>query len=213
MQSVKQKIIKVAEKLFFEHGIANVRLQQIADKAGISVGHLAYYYKNKEAIVYAAYEQVFEYMSGILNTQMELSHLTDFDILFRAVYHLGIAFPFCFNNKWEVSRYHPDIEKKWENFSEKKLILTQQIIAFHKEKGNFKPEPYKKAYKLLAQQLQLVFHFWMPYQMLRAKPVRYALLQNHLWGLIYPHLSNKGIKEYNRLISEKKYTISKIVLK
>ena len=33
MDSTKQRIIKIAEKLFFETGIANVRLQQIADAA------------------------------------------------------------------------------------------------------------------------------------------------------------------------------------
>lgn len=213
MLPVKQKIIKNAEKLFFEHGIANVRLQQIADKSGISVGHLAYHYKNKEAIVSAAYKQVFDYMSGILNSPMQFSDLTDFEKLFRAVYHLGVAYPFCFNNKWEIARNHPLIGKKWESFLNKKLLLTQKLIGFHAAKGNLKPEPYKEAYKLLAQQMQLVFHFWMPYRLLRAKPVTFKYLEAHLWGLLFPYLSSKGTRAYNQLIAEKKSPASKTVQK
>ena len=54
MAKTKQKIILSALQLFNENGIANVRLQHIADEAFISIGNLAYHYKNKEAIVKAS---------------------------------------------------------------------------------------------------------------------------------------------------------------
>jgi AcrR family transcriptional regulator len=40
-QGTKQRIIEAAISLFNTNGIANVRLIQIADEAGISVGNLA----------------------------------------------------------------------------------------------------------------------------------------------------------------------------
>ena len=40
----KDKILIEARQLFYDEGITNVRLQQIADKTGISVGNLAYHY-------------------------------------------------------------------------------------------------------------------------------------------------------------------------
>ena len=57
--STKQRILEAAVFLFNREGVANVRLQQIADETGISVGNLAYHFKNKEAIVSAVYEYLF----------------------------------------------------------------------------------------------------------------------------------------------------------
>ncbi|MER3127531.1 TetR/AcrR family transcriptional regulator, partial [Bacillus pumilus] len=59
MQSTKENIISVSQQLFYEFGIANTRLQQIADAAEISIGNLAYHYKNKDAIVEAVYNNLF----------------------------------------------------------------------------------------------------------------------------------------------------------
>ena len=67
MTETKQRIIGVSETLFFEQGIANIRLQQIADAAEISVGNLAYHFKNKDAIVVAVYENLFSELSNILS--------------------------------------------------------------------------------------------------------------------------------------------------
>lgn len=53
MATTKQRIILNAKKLFSQNGIANTRLQQIADETGISVGNLAYHFPNKEEIGYA----------------------------------------------------------------------------------------------------------------------------------------------------------------
>lgn len=55
MKPTKQKILDSALRLFNEKGIVNVRLQHIADESIVSVGHLAYHYANKEAIINALY--------------------------------------------------------------------------------------------------------------------------------------------------------------
>ncbi|MFM7429821.1 MAG: TetR/AcrR family transcriptional regulator, partial [Flammeovirgaceae bacterium] len=48
-KEVKQAILHKALALFNLNGFVNVRLQHIADASEISVGHMAYHYKNKEA--------------------------------------------------------------------------------------------------------------------------------------------------------------------
>ena len=42
----KQKILDTSLELFNKNGISNVRLQQIADETGISLGNLAYHFNN-----------------------------------------------------------------------------------------------------------------------------------------------------------------------
>ena len=49
--STKIKIIETSIKLFNQQGTQNVRLQQIADEAGISVGNLAYHFHDKKKIL------------------------------------------------------------------------------------------------------------------------------------------------------------------
>ena len=51
MKKTKQKIIQASIELFNQKGWTNVRLQNIADRCGISVGNLAYHYANKAAII------------------------------------------------------------------------------------------------------------------------------------------------------------------
>lgn len=69
MSETKLKIIKGAQELFFENGIANIRLQQIADSSGISVGNLAYHLKIKMLLF-------MHYMIIFLMNYLKFSHNT-----------------------------------------------------------------------------------------------------------------------------------------
>ena len=66
--TTKQKIIVSSIKLFNLHGLTNVRLQQIADDVGISVGNLAYHYYSKEAIVKEIDKQLSELITPIISS-------------------------------------------------------------------------------------------------------------------------------------------------
>lgn len=200
MQPTKQKVVTKAEKLFFDHGIANVRLQQIADEAGISVGHLAYHFKNKEAIVTAAYEEVFETLSQMFTGDVSKDDITDLDELFGALFDFNSKYKFCFNNVWEISRNHPAIQSKWEDFLNKKMLLTQKRLAFHENRGILRKEAYKGEYKLLTQQIIFNFHFRIPHEMLKGKKASLKLFKEQMWNLIYPYFTAKGVKEYTKLI-------------
>ena len=57
MKTTKQYIKDHALKLFNQSGFVNVRLQHIADAAFISVGHLAYHFKNKDSIINELYDK------------------------------------------------------------------------------------------------------------------------------------------------------------
>ena len=79
MSDTKQRIVQAAAGLFHEHGVAPVRLQQIADEAEVSVGNLAYHFKNKEAIIQAVYERLAAEVKHILQSFRQSSTLLDFD--------------------------------------------------------------------------------------------------------------------------------------
>ncbi|HEU0164625.1 MAG TPA: TetR/AcrR family transcriptional regulator [Thermomicrobiales bacterium] len=46
----QEALLEVAQRLFTEHGYANVSMQQIAEEAGMTKGAPYYYFQNKEAL-------------------------------------------------------------------------------------------------------------------------------------------------------------------
>ena len=196
----RKKIIVESRHLFFEKGIANVRLQQIADMTGISVGNLAYHYSSKEAIVSAAYQEVFAGLTQMLGGPLKQKDLSDFNALFETIYQFVTTHRFCFNNVWEIARNYPDIQEKWESLIGKVQHQTQQRINFHVKRGVLKKESNKEAYNQLAQHLLINFHFWIPQQLIKGKSATIGLFKKSLWSLLYPHLTDKGKKEYNKFI-------------
>jgi len=75
----KDKIIVSSIRLFNANGMVNVRLQHIADDAGISVGNLAYHYHSKEAIIIEIVDQLTELLDPIIDENKEFPGLMDFD--------------------------------------------------------------------------------------------------------------------------------------
>jgi len=57
-----------------------VRLQQIADETGISVGNLAYHYSNKEAIAESLIAHIIEELENILRSYGSHASFSDLDI-------------------------------------------------------------------------------------------------------------------------------------
>ena len=121
MLSTKHRILDHVENLFFEHGIANVRLQQIADNTGISVGNLAYHFKNKEIIVEAVYEGLMENVSDILVNYNKYTGLKNFDSKFSVLFQFMKKKKIYFVNFWEIKRNYPDVNEKIEQVNHKIL--------------------------------------------------------------------------------------------
>jgi AcrR family transcriptional regulator len=60
MTDTELRIIESAKKVFSEKGLENAKMQDIADRAGISRTSLNYYYRTKENLFYALVEQIFD---------------------------------------------------------------------------------------------------------------------------------------------------------
>jgi AcrR family transcriptional regulator len=200
MSDTKQRILEVSEGLFFEQGIANIRLQQIADAAGISVGNLAYHFKNKDAIVTAVYENLFAELSAILSQYIVHQQLAGFNMQFAALYDFYQQNNFTFNNQWEIQRNYPDIQQEWLSAMGKIQLQLKKRIEYNVANGFFRPEPWKGAHDSLTQNLLMGINCWIPQQMLRNRPVKEELYKKNLWGMLYPYFTDKGIRQFEQTI-------------
>lgn len=192
MQATKERILRISEQLFFEQGIANVRLQQIADKSDISVGNLAYHYKNKEAIVEGVYESLFKELSDLLSKFIVFQEMDGFDKQFAALYEFYNHNNFTFNNLWEIERNYPDIQKDWLSAMAKISLQFKKRIEYNIKVGNLQKERKKGDIDLLVQNLSILSHSILPQQLLRGKPISANFYKKSLWAVIVPILSEKG---------------------
>ena len=80
-KNTKQKAISAARELFKKKGKDGVRMQEVADKAGINKGLLHYYFKSKDKLFQEVYAQEFKKVYpdvvSILNTQHTLEQKLD----------------------------------------------------------------------------------------------------------------------------------------
>ncbi len=199
MLSTKQRIILNAQKLFYDYGIANVRLQQIADETRISVGNLAYHFSNKEAIVEAVYQGLIEELSDILIINKISPGLNSFDTKFSKLYKFMEKNIFYYTNFWEIKRNYPEVNNEMLNINNKIFLKLKKRIDDNVKRGVMRKEEYKGGYILLARVLILSINSWMPQQLLSGKPAKEEDFKKFLWNLISPYLTEKGKKEFKTL--------------
>ena len=196
MATTKERIIQNAKRLFSQNGIANTRLQQIADETQISVGNLAYHFANKEEIVQGVYHHILEELSGILEMSKVYPGLDSFDIKFLNLYHFMEKNIFYFTNFWEIKRNYPIVDGKIMAFNKKIQSKLKKRINENVERGALIKEGKKKTYDLLATALLNSINTWLPMQILNDKVPKEKNFRHYMWNLIYPYLTEKGKKEF-----------------
>ncbi len=92
------EVLKAATRLFLEKGFSNTTLKMIADEAGLKVGHVNYYYRAKEDILYLIIEELMIFHSSIIERVLEE---TD-DCLFSYATEIALQIALCDEN--EVAR-------------------------------------------------------------------------------------------------------------
>ena len=197
----KQRILGSSVLLFNREGLANVRLQQIADETGISVGNLAYHFKNKEAIVTAVYESLFEELKQILSTYLSQPSLSDFDDQLRRYYSFFRKYRFYLIDLFEIERSFPDIIAQWHEFVAKMILQIRRRIEYSINRGIFVPEPTKGLYDTLSDNIWMTITFWIPQQVLKGLPLDENSFKSALWIQFQPYFTDKGLAEYHDTIA------------
>lgn len=70
----RAKLIETARGLFLEKGFDGLKMQELADKAGMNKGLLHYYFKTKEAIFQAIFKEAVQDLFGGVAKELLSSH-------------------------------------------------------------------------------------------------------------------------------------------
>lgn len=194
--TTKQKILEASIRLFNWNDVANVRLQQIADETGISVGNLAYHFKNKDAIVSAVYENMFDEFSNILSAYLISQKLTDFDAQIERYHRFFAKYKFYLIDLFEIERSYPDIMRQWQDSVSKMMMQIRKRLDYYVQRGILKPEPAPGVYDSLANTIWMTIIFWVPQQVLKAKPLEEVYFKQSVWIHIRPYFTPQGLDEF-----------------
>lgn len=200
MSQTKKKIISAAIDLFNEQGFVNVRLQHIADLMKISVGNLAYHFKNKESIVATAYDKVGQELSDILSSYRASPDLRDLDHQLNSYYDFISKYPFFFIDILEIKRNYPHLHEERGNFIYKMKIQFEKRIEYNQSRGILVKELGATESSQIADNICTTINFWYTSQAIKNEPEMLCDFKSAVWVQLHPYLTKKGLEEYNKYI-------------
>ena len=199
--ATREKIIEASIELFNEQGFANVRLQHIADRTGISVGNLAYHFRNKEAIITEAYRTIGEELQSILSQFRSQPNLLDLEKSAHRLLLLHCQVSrFYFIDIVEIKRSHPHLHQERQQFIMRMIIQIRKRFEYNVNRGVLKPELFPGHYDQVAHTIWMVITFWVTQSIIREETNDIGSFKSVIWSQIYPFFTSKGIQEYKRLV-------------
>ena len=147
-------VVEAAAEVIAERGLANVRVSDVAERAGMSAGHVTYYFPSKTELLIRAIrhseesltDSVAEEVQGIrdpwrrLERLIELSAATDPGdpgwVLWFEVWSNAALDP-------DVARVHEELDARWKG-------LLADVIRYGRDRGAFETDDPDKAALLLS---------------------------------------------------------------
>lgn len=196
----RQKIKDAAVRCFNREGIANVRLQHIADEAFVSIGNMTYHYRNKEAIVEAVWEQLVQKQQELLAAFRVLPLFEDIERLLHSCFELQQEYRFFYLDTLELMRAFPDIQQAHNQHIQWQVQQMEAAIAFNQARGAFMPPQWPHQFSELARQFWMTADLWLYRQTVQqASTTDYAPFRERLWALFRPLFTNMGQREFEQL--------------
>lgn len=200
----KEKILHSAIRLFNENGFVNVRLQHISDDTIISVGNIAYHFKNKEAIVEAIFAQWQQKLKEILIEHRHTPIIENVDRIFASIQSVQEIYTFFYTDILEIKRSYSELFNQIQQFLSWQTLWFKEVLRFNIARGAMLSfDEYHIDF--VAQQIVQQIHSW-PAQKLIWQQVLSISGENlsvFIWKFLTPYLTIAGKDELEIYLSQK----------
>jgi len=204
VKATKTNIIKAATFLFNRNGFANVRLQQIADEADVSIGNLAYHYATKKDILHKIYEDLVKRQIESLNELNLVPIFENLDRHWEHVFAMQEEYAFFYQDTLEVLRFDESIKEKYQKHIRWEKDQFVRLIEFNVARAAIKPMDSSEEINRKAEQLWLIESSWLPRALISGLVFSNSgSFKLSMWQALIPHLSQIGQQEYDQLIKFK----------
>jgi len=202
--TTKDKISEAALFLFNHFGFVNVRLQHIADEAGLSVGNLAYHFKTKDEIVELLYENIVNRQKNLLTDLRMIPLFINLNSYIDNTFLMQRRYSFFFTDTLEIMRAHASIRKKHREHIQWQTIQLKIFIQFNIARGALLNFDLPDSVENFSNRFMLLTDSWMGYKMLQGEKISELNGQEFhsaLWGMTSPNFSQAGKNEFNQMLA------------
>ena len=161
-QILPKKIILQAVKSFRNQGVISTSLRQIAKELNISDGHLRYYFKTKEDLIIAVYEEMLALVRQIEPSIPQGTPLwKDIIIQFETTFTIQTQFSGLFIDSYQLFQKYPRLRKMNQEI---RLVQKNYFIEENKkniQKGIFNSSFTDHRLHILQEQLTIIIDYWI----------------------------------------------------
>lgn len=164
-------IITTALRLFNEKGTAPVSTNHIAEAAGISPGNLYYHFRNKEEIIRAICEHMFDvWGSAFTLPDNRLPNMDDVQQLVRENFVVTWEYAFVYREILALLRQDEVLREHYLAARQRGYIGFHELIGVFSAAGVFKPGPDETLLNQLADLCWLISESWLSTLELQGQP-------------------------------------------
>ena len=186
--------------LFNQQGVGNVRVQDIAEAAGISPGNLTYHFKTKRALTKAVYLFMQQSLDSLTFGDNVYGNIVDSVEITRKYLEFQIQFRFFYRDALEIIRMYPEAQALYKKQVKKIINFNRNIIYLAVGKGQMKAEPVENLYDSLAKNAWAILNSWLSEREIIGKEsVNVEVGLSALLDLYFPYLTKKGKQHYYEL--------------
>lgn len=205
MNKTKKKIILASINLFNEKGLMNVRNQDIAEKASMSLSNFNYHFKTKQDLVLS----VIEYMKEVLQEKVYGNKVLVEEgkglEITKSYFEFEEEFRFFYLDTYNILQSYPELKIDMQKQISEAIQVIKNLNYLAVGMGYLKPEPEDTPglYDKLAEQIWINNHFWFSQMHIRGEEGDLVIKGLEACVAIsYPYLTEKGKKVYKGFIDK-----------
>ena len=189
-----QQILLCAKELFGRYGYDKVSMRDIADRVGISVGNLTYYYGRKERIMLAVLDQINEEIACPAEIPATLAEV---DVALQRFSRIA-AQSNCLFRRYNLNdRLGEEMLRCQKNLVQANRDFWAGTLCALEQSSLLNRELYSGHYSELVTAIQMVFRYWGSYAELEESiGNRCPQFQQCVWSLLFPNLTEVGREQF-----------------
>lgn len=200
MKKTKESLLKVAQRLFTKHGVAEVSLRSIAAEAGISHSNLIYHYPTKNDLIIALHNELLANAIA-LNQKVKVA-ANPIEGLFQSTetgFRILYDYRFLMLDLNYILRDNKTLHKTFRDLEKLRASMYEAEIQKAAALKLMRNELYKGEFDELISRIKIFSDSWIASSEIYDAGAAEKIIQKYtqlFMGFFFPYLTEKGRKVF-----------------